>query len=181
MRLHRPAPPRHLTLSVAVGLAVPPRRGRCHPGGLVGASPVLFLLLPAGRVLGRGFGFVLGALTMFAPALLTGGVGPWLPFLMLAAGYGALAGLAYGAVMNLWFWPYGSGVGGGVGIAFDATASVAANLHHYAALYLATSLGFDIPRAVGNAALVMLAGRPVLLALRRAGRRAAFRTAGEPG
>jgi len=166
-------------------------------GGITGASPVFFLLLPAGRVLGRGFGFVLGALTLFASALLTTGVGPWLPFQMLAAGwvgfgagclpplrgraevallaaYGALAGLVYGAVMNLWFWPYGSGVGGGMGIAFDAHASVATNLHHYAAFYLATSLGFDIPRAVGNAALVLLAGRPVLLALRRAARRAAF-------
>lgn len=172
-------------------------------GGLIGASPVFFLLLPAGRVLGRGFGFVLGALTLFASALLIGGVGPWLPFQMLAAGwvgfgagclprltgraevaalagYGALAGLLYGAVMNLWFWPYGSGVGGGVGIAFDASAPVAANLHHYAAFYLATSLGFDIPRAVGNVALVLFAGRPVLLALRRTARRAAFRTAGDP-
>ena len=39
---------------------------------------------------------------------------------------------------------------------------------------LATSLGFDIPRAVTTAVLVAVTGRPVLLALRRATRRAAF-------
>lgn len=165
-------------------------------GGVTGASPVFFLLLPAGRVLGRGFGFVLGALTLFASALLTGGVGPWLPFQMLAAGwvgfgagclppargrtevvllaaYGAIAGLAFGAVLNLWFWPYGTGVGLGAA-GFDPAAGVAANLRHYAAFYLATSLGFDIPRAAGNLVLVLLAGRPVLAALRRTARRAAF-------
>ena len=32
------------------------------PGGVTGFEPVFFLLIPAGRVLGRGFGFVLGAL-----------------------------------------------------------------------------------------------------------------------
>ncbi len=32
------------------------------PGGVSGFEPVFFLLIPSGRVLGRGFGFVLGAL-----------------------------------------------------------------------------------------------------------------------
>src|ERR1035441_9103427 len=31
--------------------------------GVAGFEPVFFLLIPAGRVLGRGFGFVLGAMT----------------------------------------------------------------------------------------------------------------------
>ena len=60
--------------------------------GVAGFEPVFFLLIPAGRVLGRGFGFVLGALTILASALITGGVGPWLPFQMLGAawmGFGA--------------------------------------------------------------------------------------------
>jgi energy-coupling factor transport system substrate-specific component len=39
---------------------------------------------------------------------------------------------------------------------------------------LTTSLGFDITRAVTNAVLVLALGRPVLAALRRASRRAAF-------
>jgi energy-coupling factor transport system substrate-specific component len=39
---------------------------------------------------------------------------------------------------------------------------------------VATSLGFDVPRAIGNFVLLLLVGRPVLAALRRAARKAAF-------
>ncbi|HEY3925117.1 MAG TPA: ECF transporter S component [Acidothermaceae bacterium] len=161
-----------------------------------GASPVFFLLIPAGRVLGRGFGFVLGTLTLFASALLTGGVGPWLPFQMLAAGwvglfagclpplrgkaeiamlaaYGAAAGLLYGAITNLWFWPFETS-GLSPQISYVPGASWATEIHHYAAFYIATSVGWDLTRALGNAILVLVAGRAVLLALRRAARRAAF-------
>lgn len=165
------------------------------PSGFTGFEPVFFLLLPAGRVLGKGFGFVLGALTLFASALLTGGVGPWLPFQMIGAGwvgffagclpratgrlelmmlaaYGAFAGLAYGFLLNLWFWPFVTDPGSQ--IAFVEGAGLIENLRHYWAFYLVTSLGWDIPRAVGNAVLVMVAGRPVINALRRVSRKAAF-------
>ena len=48
-------------------------------------------------MLGPGFGFVLGSVTMFASALLTGGVGPWMPFQMLAMGWVSMgAGLLPG-------------------------------------------------------------------------------------
>ena len=60
--------------------------------GINGFEPEWFLLILAARVFGRGFGFVLGAVAFFASALITGGVGPWLPFQMLAAawvGFGA--------------------------------------------------------------------------------------------
>ncbi len=166
-------------------------------GGITGVSPVFFLLLPAGRVLGRGFGFVLGSLTLFASALLTGGIGPWLPFQMLATGwvgffagclprasgrlevallaaYGVVAGLAYGLLLNLWFWPFGAGTPVGGGLTFDPAAGLAVNLRHFLAFDIATSLGFDVPRAATNALLMLVAGRPVLLTLRRAARRAAF-------
>lgn len=169
-------------------------------GGVTGFTAVFFLLIPAGRVLGAGFGFVLGALTMFAGALLTGGVGPWMPYQMLGAawvgfgagllpggvrgraelallaGYGVLAGLAYGLLLNLWFWPFGlSGMGAAApSLSYLPGDPVLSNLRRYAAFYLATSLGFDIPRAIANVLLVLLAGRPVLAALRRAARRAAF-------
>jgi energy-coupling factor transport system substrate-specific component len=164
-------------------------------GGATGFSAVFFLMIPAGRVLGRGFGFVLGALTLFASALLTGGVGPWLPFQMLAAGwvgfgagclprargrwevallaaYAALAGLAYGLVMNLWFWPFARYYP--ADISYLPHASLATNLVHWLHHDVVTSLGFDLPRALGNFVFVLLAGRPVLGALRRAARRAAF-------
>ena len=42
--------------------------------GTAGLETVFFLLVLAGRVFGPGFGFVLGAVTLFASALLTGGV-----------------------------------------------------------------------------------------------------------
>jgi energy-coupling factor transport system substrate-specific component len=132
---------------------------------------------------------------MFASALLTGGVGPWLPFQMLAASwvsagagllpgvrgraevwllaaYGAVAGLAYGLLLNLSFWPFA--VGQGTGLSFVAGAPMVENLRRFVAFSLATSLGFDVPRAVLTALLVLVTGRHVLLALRRASRRAAF-------
>jgi energy-coupling factor transport system substrate-specific component len=163
--------------------------------GVAGFEPVFFLLIPAGRVLGRGFGFVLGAITIAASALITGGVGPWLPFQMFGAawmgfgagclppargrveilmltGYAAVAGLAYGTLINLWFWPFGAGTT--TSFSFAPGAGFAHNLHSFVFFDLTTSLGFDIPRAVTNGVLVLVLGRPVLAALRRASRRAAF-------
>lgn len=64
-----------------------------YGAGTAGLETVFVLLILAGRVYGVAFGFVLGCTTLFASALLTGGVGPWLPFRMLAAAWvGAGAG-----------------------------------------------------------------------------------------
>ncbi len=163
--------------------------------GVAGFEPVFFLLIPAGRVLGRGFGFVLGAVTIAASALITGGIGPWLPFqmfgaawmgfgagclpplkgraeiLMLAA-YAAVSAIGYGALLNLWFWPFGAGTA--TSFSFDAGSGFVSNLHRFVLFDLTTSLGFDLTRAVTNGVLVLALGRPVLAALRRASRRAAF-------
>jgi energy-coupling factor transport system substrate-specific component len=173
---------------------------RVLSAGTAGLEPMFFLVVVAGRVLGRGMGFVLGALAVLVGAFLTGGVGPWAPFQMIAAGwvgfgagclprasgrpervilaiYGMAAGVLYGAVMNLWFWPFlTSGVP--AGMAFVAGEPVTNNLWHYVAFYAATSVGWDIPRGVLTAVLVMVAGRPVLASLRRGTRRAAFGVTG---
>ena len=168
---------------------------RLPSGGAAGFEPVFFLLFPAGYVLGRHFGFLLGALTLFASALVTGGVGPWLPFQMMAAawmGYGAgclprlrgrrelvmlaayaaIACLAYGLLLDLWFWPFGTGTS--TTLSFQPGASVAHNLVRFLLFHFSTALGFDLPRAALNAGLILVAGRPVLAALRRASHRAAF-------
>jgi energy-coupling factor transport system substrate-specific component len=168
--------------------------------GAGGVEPVFFLFVLAGRALGAGFGFVLGQLTLLASALVTGGVGPWLPFQMITAGwiglgagllppvrgraeivmlavYGALAGFFYGLLINLWFWPFATYAEGSV--SFDPGGSVWANLVRYAAFFLATSFVWDAVRAVLTAALCLVAGRPVLAALRRAARRASFRAEAE--
>jgi energy-coupling factor transport system substrate-specific component len=172
-------------------------------GGVSGVQLMFFLLVPAGRVFGPGFGFVLGNIAMFASAALTGGGGPWLPFQMLAAGwvglfagclpplrgraelamlagYGFLSGIAYGFVLNLWFWPFGTtGTGAGAAVTFVPGGAVLDNLRRWLAFSMSTSLGFDIPRGIATALAVLLVGRPVLLALRRAARRAAFEAAPE--
>lgn len=54
------------------------------PGGF---SPIFVLIVTGGYVFGARIGFLLGALTLVASALMTGGVGPWLPYQMLTAGW----------------------------------------------------------------------------------------------
>ena len=100
---------------------------------------MFFLLILGGRVFGAGFGFVLGCTSLFASALLTAGVGPWLPFQMLASAwvgmgagllprrlfgrpvtgrweiavlvvYGVIAAYAFGLMMNLTTWPFALGI-----------------------------------------------------------------------
>ncbi len=162
--------------------------------GTAGLEPSFAVIVLGGRVFGRGFGFVLGAVTVFTGALLTGGVGPWLPFQMVAAGwvgffagclptvrgraevlclaaYSAVVGIAFGAVMNLWFWPFASY---GPETSFVAGAPFAANLTRYGVFYVTTSLPWDLGRSVLSAVVVLLAGSALLRALRRASRRAAF-------
>jgi energy-coupling factor transport system substrate-specific component len=76
-----------LGVLAGVGAAVRPLSG-----GATGFSFEFVLLILGGRALGAGFGFVLGATTLLASALVTAGVGPWLPFQMMGAawiGFGA--------------------------------------------------------------------------------------------
>ncbi|PSM41402.1 ECF transporter S component [Streptomyces dioscori] len=168
--------------------------------GTAGIEPMFFLMVLSGRVLGPGFGFVLGSVTMFASALLTGGVGPWMPFQMLSMGwftmgagllpgpdrlrgrgelamlaaYGFVAAFAYGTFMNLAGWPFMDALSSNV--AFDAHDAMHTNLARFVAYCLATSLGWDLGRATVTVVLTLTLGATVLKALRRATRRAAFET-----
>lgn len=170
--------------------------------GTAGIETVFFLLILAGRVYGPGFGFVLGSVTLFASALFTAGVGPWLPFQMLAASwvglgagllpraagraetlllaaYGAISAYAYGLLLNLWFWPFALGTAtattGRRGLQFVPGDAVLTNLRRFVAFTIATStLGWDTGRAITNVVAISVLGTPVLAALRRARRRAAF-------
>ncbi len=175
----------------AIGAALRPMGA-----GTAGLETVFFLLVLGGRVYGPGFGFVLGSTTLFASAILTGGVGPWLPFQMLAAAwvglgagllppargrreivllaaYGAASAFAYGMLLNLWFWPFTTGTGSE--LSYVAGAPVLENLHRFIWFTLATSTwGWDMGRAITNAIAILLLGPAVLLTLRRAARRAAF-------
>ncbi len=140
-------------------------------GGITGFSPVFVLIILGGRVLRPRLRLPARGGDPFASALLTGGVGPWLPFQMLGAAwvgfgagclppargrrevwmvatYGALAGIAYGFLLNLWFWPFTGGLASGLD--FVAGAPLRENLARFLAFCLATSLGFDLVRAVGT-------------------------------
>jgi energy-coupling factor transport system substrate-specific component len=179
-----------LGLLSAVGAAVRPLGA-----GTAGIELVFFVLLLGGRVFGPGFGFVLGTTTLFASALITGGVGPWLPYQMLGAAWvgmlggllprvrgraelavlaaaGAVASVLYGVLLNLSFWPFA--LGAGTDVSFVAGDPVLANLRRLVAFSLATSMGWDVGRAITTALLVVLVGPVLLPVLRRAARRARF-------
>jgi energy-coupling factor transport system substrate-specific component len=174
----------------AIGAALRPLSA-----GTAGVELIFFLLVLGGRALGPGFGFVQGCTTLFASALITAGVGPWMPYQMfgcamigLGAGllppatgrkelwmlvaYGAASAFLYGLLLNLSFWPFA--IGEGTDISYVAGAGVLENLHRYLLFDLTTSLGWDTGRAITNGILIVFAGPPVLAALRRAARRAAF-------
>lgn len=163
---------------------------------VLGASPVFLLIMLVGAVFGASFGFQMGALTILISALLTGGMGPWLPYQMLGAAwigltagwlprgggerrrlvvlaiFGAVWGLLFGALMNLWFWPFGApGAGEAGNLYWTPGLSLSETIERYGRFYLVTSLGFDLFRAVGNVVLVLALGGPILRLLERYRRR----------
>jgi energy-coupling factor transport system substrate-specific component len=80
-------------------------------------------------------------------------------------------GLLYGVIINVYFWPFAAGPveqTWGPGIGMGET------LARYAAFYAATSLGWDLVRAAGNVALILLLGAPTVRALTRFRRRFHF-------
>jgi energy-coupling factor transport system substrate-specific component len=164
--------------------------------GVGGFSPMFLLVLCAGWAMGAEFGFLCGATTLLVSALVTAGVGPWLPYEMLAAGWvGAAAGLAgartrgrmprrrdmivlaivgvvsgylYGAVMDVWDWSFFRGA---ADFGYVPGLNLGAAAGRFAHFYVATSLVYDTFRAVGNAVLVALLGAPIVVALVRLRRR----------
>lgn len=162
----------------------------------VGATPIFLLIVLTGYVYGPAFGFQMGAMTLVISAFVTGGIGPWLPYEMLGAGwvgmtagwlpeiaeprrrlivlagFSALWGLIYGAILDLWFWPFlAPGLDVATGITWSPGLSPAAALAHFGRFYLVTSLPHDLFRATGNAVLILVLGEPILRVLLRFRRR----------
>jgi energy-coupling factor transport system substrate-specific component len=91
----------------------------------------------------------------------------------LLAAYGAASAFVYGMLLNLWFWPFTTGIGSQ--LSYVAGAPVLENLHRFLFFTLATSTwGWDMGRAITNAVAIVVLGPAVLLVLRRSARRAAF-------
>ena len=158
------------------------------PGG---GSGIFFIVILAGAAFGPRFGLLLGLCAMAVSAIVTGGIGPWLPFQMLALGwmgggaglvgrftaklrpraevgvlavYGWVWGFLYGAIMNLWFWPFVTGTGATAwrpGLGFTGT------VQHYWSFYVATSFAWDAAGALCNALLILLTGVALMRTLRR--------------
>lgn len=168
------------------------------PGGF---SPIFFLIILTGYVYGARFGFLMGVMTLVVSAILTGGVGPWLPSQMFTAGwvgmsvpllrplvrgmhmegqkaevwvlagFGAGWGILFGVIMNLWTWPF---ISGPAEQYWTHGVGVVETIRRYSAYYLATSLVWDIARAAGNFLLIIGVGMPALRVLRRFKRRFTF-------
>jgi energy-coupling factor transport system substrate-specific component len=167
--------------------------------GIGGFNPIFFLVLCSGYVFGTSFGFLAGALSILVSALISGGVGPWVPYQVFGLGWvGVVAGLAghwrgptpglrdilvlavTGAVMG---WVFGALLDvtdwvpvyrGNPTLGWLPGMSPATALLHFGRYYLLTSLAYDTFRAVGNAAMIATLGMPVLAALMRLRGRLSF-------
>ena len=171
--------------------------------GPAGFSAIFFLLGLCGYVYGSTFGFLMGALSILVSALIGGGMGPWLPYQMFGAGWMGLSsgwlpdlrhnrlaetamlamwtglwGLLFGAIMNLWFWPYIAAVQATPGQNWEPGLHALEGIKRYGVFYLTTSLWWDAWRAAGNVALILFLGTPILKVLRRFERLLGFEVAG---
>lgn len=155
------------------------------PGGF---SPMFVPIILAGYVFGARFGFLMGTLSMLVSALITGGVGPWLPYQMFAAGwigltsgwlphftdkrielgvlviFGVAWGIVYGVALNLYFWPF---IAGNTAVNWESSSGTVASIKQYSVFYLATSFVWDLARAAGNALLIFIVGLPTIKILSR--------------
>ncbi|MFN8616507.1 MAG: ECF transporter S component [Dehalococcoidia bacterium] len=165
-----------------------------------GANLYFFLVILGGYAFGARMGFLLGALSFFLSAVITGGIGPWLPFQMFAAAWmgitagclswwlgrlrihgraevaavvllGIAWGLLFGAITNLWSWPF---FAAGPDISYEAGLGPAETLRRYWNYYILTSFGWDLLRSVCNAVVLVVVGGPLLRALVRFRRRFTF-------
>lgn len=162
--------------------------------GTAGIETVFFIIIIAAYVFGSGFGFLLGTGSLLVSALLTGGVGPWLPFQMMAAGlvgigagalprlrsprvtliaYAMLASFIYGGLMTLWNWPLLAGTD--TAVSYIPGAGPLINLQQFVKYELFTGgLLWDTGRALTTSVLIALTAPALITTLNRAATRAGF-------
>ena len=169
--------------------------------GAAGLEPIWFALIIAARVFGPSWGFLLGITSMTTSALLTGGVGPWLAYQVFAAGWigllagslpqkfagklirgaaekvmlifaGIIASFAFGILMDLQFWPWV--LGSSTELSYIPGGALSENLTRFITFHFASSMAWDIPRAILTSILIAATATPFLSALRRTYFKAAF-------
>jgi energy-coupling factor transport system substrate-specific component len=167
--------------------------------GIGGFSPIFLLILCAGYSFGPSYGFLCGSFTLLISSLVTGEMGPWLPYEMLAAGWmgvaagvagarrqglptrrdvvllaivGLITGWLYGALTDVWDWSTFYRAVPDLG--WTPGMSPAAAVGRFFHFYLVTSLGWDTFRAVGDVLMVTCLGLPLLAAFYRIRRRLSF-------
>jgi energy-coupling factor transport system substrate-specific component len=165
--------------------------------GTAGIETAFFLIIIGAYVFRSGFGFILGSTSILVSALLGAGVGPWLPFQMMAAGlvglgagtlprfknrfgelatlviYAVVASFVYGALMTLWNWPFLAGSESSV--AYQAGAGLISNLGRFLNYEIVSGgLLWDAGRAITTSALILLTAPALLATLKRAANRAGF-------
>jgi len=158
-----------------------------------GANLYFFLVIIGAYAFGPRMGFLLGALSFFLSAIVTGGFGPWLPFQMFASAwmglfagmlrpgvvragvgrrgelavvvaFGIVWGLLFGAITNLWSWPFWVA---GPDITYEPGIGAGEAIRRYWNFYFLTSFGWDLMRSLCNAIVVLVVGGPLLRALVR--------------
>ncbi len=171
--------------------------------GAAGLEPIWFALIIAARVFGPSWGFLLGITSMTTSALLTGGVGPWLAYQVFAAGWigllagslpqkfagklirgatekflliivGIFAAFAFGILMDLQFWPWV--LGSNTQLSYIPGGAISENISRFITFHFASSMAWDIPRAILTSTLIAVTATPFLSALRRTYFKAAFLT-----
>jgi energy-coupling factor transport system substrate-specific component len=161
-------------IALVATLAAMAALGRVAFAALPNVKPTTDIVFIAGYVLGGAPGFMVGATAALASNLFFG-QGPWTPWQMAAWGgvglFGAglarvagrrlsriplaaacgVAGLGFGAVMNLYSW-----------VTFSGDHSMAQLI-----AYFGSSLPFDIAHATGNVVFCLAFGPALVRALRR--------------
>ncbi len=148
--------------------------------GAVGIETMWFVLILSASVFGASFGFLLGMISMFVSALMTGGVGPWLGYQVFAAAWiGLLAGSLpkktrggyeivmlmcfsifasglFGILMDLEFWPWA--LGANTQLSYLPNGDLSENLTRFITFHFATAMAWDVPRAIFTSTLIAFTG-----------------------
>jgi len=160
-------------VAVVATMATLSAAGRIAFAGIPSVQPSTVLIIISGYVFGPAAGFLVGATTAFVSNVFLG-QGPWTIWQMLAwgaigaaagglglvrprigraelAAFAAVAGLAFSAIMNVWFW---------MSFLYPRTpATLAATF--------AGSLWFDILHAGGNVVFAVIIGPKATAVLSR--------------